>query len=97
MNARRQHAGSGDHRRETVLFKGANTVVTTAFFESAGQRYPVTDLVTVRKAEQTSPRQYILCAWLRGAWVRLFASCDEQEFGQVCRALTRAREYAGLA
>jgi hypothetical protein len=28
--------------------------------------------------------------------VRLFRSRDRQEFDRVCRALVRAREYAGL-
>ncbi|HEY8471801.1 MAG TPA: DUF6232 family protein [Natronosporangium sp.] len=42
-------------------------------------------------------RLYELWAWFRGQQVRLFQSYDSREFGQVCRALTRAREYAGLA
>lgn len=101
MKARHQQAMPADTRRDraTVLYRYADTVVTTAFFESGGRRYPVSELTTVRRVEQASwakPRQYELWAQV-GGWVRLFVSRDEREFGQVCRALTRAREYAGLA
>lgn len=84
----------------TVLYRGIDTIITTAFFESAGRRYPVAELILVRKAEQAGwawARRFELWAQIRGRWVPLFQSRDEREFGQVCRALTRAREYAGLA
>lgn len=102
MNVRHQPATPAEHRRDrpTVLFRGADTVITTEFFESAGQRYPVAELTMVRRAEQASwlkRRRYELWAQMGGRWVQLFVSRDEREFGQVCRALTRAREYAGLA
>jgi hypothetical protein len=83
----------------TVLFRGAGITVTTAFIESAGRRYPLAQLRAFRRVEHASwlqPRMYELWARFRGELVQLFRSRDEQEFGQVCRALVRAREYAGL-
>ncbi len=42
------------------------------------------------------PRPYELWAEYRGTTVRLFYSDSEREYGQVCRALVRAREIARL-
>jgi hypothetical protein len=41
---------------------------------------------------QRWPAQYELIAWYRGQQRTLFATRDAREFGQVCRALRRARE-----
>jgi hypothetical protein len=84
----------------TVLFRAAGITVTTMFVETAGHRYPLVQLRDPRRVEHTSWRQqrvYELWARFRGELVRLFRSRDEQQFGQVCRAVVRAREYAGLA
>lgn len=42
------------------------------------------------------PRPYELWAEYRGTTVQLFYSDNEREYGQVCRALVRAREMARL-
>ena len=60
-------SADGRRGRATVLYRDADTVVTTAFFESGGRRYPVSELTTVRRVEQASwakPRQYEL--WAQG-------------------------------
>jgi hypothetical protein len=83
----------------TVLYQGAGITVTTAFIEVAGDRYPLGQLLALRRVEQSrllQPRRYELWARFRGELVRLFRSRNEQEFNRVCRALVRAREYAGL-
>lgn len=84
----------------TTFYQGGDTTVTSAFFESAGHSYPVDELDYIERVEQgglLQSRLYELWAWFRGERVRLFHCYDSQEFGQVCRALTRAREHAGLA
>jgi Family of unknown function (DUF6232) len=86
--------------RPAVLYQGGDgTVVTTAFFESGGLRFPVAELASVERVESgglLQSRLFELWAWFRGEQVRLFQCYSSREFGQVCRALTRAREYAGL-
>lgn len=85
--------------RPTILYRGGNTVVTTSTFEVGGLRYPVVELAVVERVESGGmfqARRYELWALVRGQSVRLFRTRDVREFGQVCRALTRAREYAGL-
>lgn len=87
--------------RPVVLYQGAGTTITTDFFESAGRRYPLVELDLVQRVEHDSwlrPRLYELWARFQGGHtVRLFRSRDAKQFGQVCRALVRARERAGLA
>jgi hypothetical protein len=86
-------------RRPTVLYRGAGAVVTTEFFTADGFRYPVTELDDLSRVEHGGLLQsklYELWARFRGQQVRVFHCFDQREFGQVCRALTRAREYAGL-
>jgi hypothetical protein len=85
--------------RSIVLYREGGTTVTTAFFESAGRRYPLAELREPRRVENASwlrPRMFELWALFRGRLVRLFRSRSEHEFGKVCRALVRAREHAGL-
>lgn len=85
--------------RPAVLYQGDGTIVTTAFFESEGVRFPVDELISVERVESgglLQSRLFELWAWFRGQQVRLFQCYNSREFGQVCRALTRAREYAGL-
>ncbi len=85
--------------RAVVLYQAAGTVVTTAFFESAGRRYPMAELHSLRRIEHSSlwqPRAFELWARYRGRLVRLYRSRKAHEFGKVCRALVRAREHAGL-
>lgn len=85
--------------RTVVFYREADTTVTTVFFESAGRRYPLAELHAPRRVEHTSlrqPRAYELWARFRGRVVRVFHSHSADEFGKVCRALVRAREYAGL-
>lgn len=86
--------------RPTVLYQGKGATVTTAHFESGGYRFPVAELFSIERVEHgglLQQRTYELWARFRGQVVRLFRSPDAREFGQVCRALTRAREYAGVA
>lgn len=86
--------------RPTVLYEGNGVTVTTTYFQSNGLRFPVEELGDVERVEAGSllqARLFELWAWFRGDRVRLFQCADSQEFGQVCRALTRARERAGLA
>lgn len=86
--------------RPTVLYQGEDVTVTTAFFESGGFRFPLAELDDLERIEHGGWLQshlYELWAWFRDQRVRLFHCYDAQEFGQVCRALTRAREHAGLA
>lgn len=86
--------------RPVVLYHAAAATVTTLFFESAGLRYPVEELLDVERVEHGGlwqGRCYELWADYRGQRVRLFRTHDAREFGQVCRALMRAREHAGLA
>jgi hypothetical protein len=86
--------------RPVVLYQGDDATVTTVYFDVAGLRYPVTELDRVERVESAGglrhPRWFELWAWFRGERVRLFRSSDARVFGQVCRALTRARERAGL-
>jgi hypothetical protein len=85
--------------RPAVLYEGEGTIVTTAFFESEGLRFPVEELASVERVESgglLQSRLFELWARFRGEQVRLFQCYSSREFGQVCRALTRAREYAGL-
>jgi hypothetical protein len=85
--------------RPAVLYQGEGTIVTTAFFESDGLRFPVDELASVERVESgglLQSRLFELWAWFRGEQIRLFQCYSSREFGQVCRALMRAREYAGL-
>ncbi|MPZ26087.1 MAG: hypothetical protein GEV12_06465 [Micromonosporaceae bacterium] len=89
----------GANSRVTVLYTADGTTVTTAFFESGGFRFRLTELERFERVEHggwLQGRMYELWAWFEGQRVRLFQCYDSQEFGQVCRALTRAREHAGL-
>lgn len=73
--------------------------VTTRTFTADGYRYPVTELDDLSRIEHGGLLQaklYELWARFRGQQIRVFHSFDKREFGQVCRALTRAREHAGL-
>lgn len=86
-------------RRPTVLYRGRSATVTTKVFTADGFRYPVAELNDLSRVEHGGLLQsklYELWALFRGQRIRVFLSFDKQEFGQVCRALTRAREYAGL-
>src|SRR5690606_32869620 len=81
-------SADGRRGRPMVLYDG-DTVVTTAYFESGGRRYPLAALSTVRRAElarRPKSRQYELWARIGGDWVRLYASRTERVYGQVCRA-----------
>lgn len=85
--------------RPTILYQGDGAVVTTTYFEAHARRFPVAELDDVERVETGSLLQsklYELWAWFRGEQVCLFQSHDAKEFGQICRALTRARERAGL-
>lgn len=85
--------------RGTVLYQANGTTVTTAYFAADGQQYPVAELDHVERVEHGNllhSQLFELWALFRGQRVRLFHCPDGKEFGQVCRALTRAREYAGL-
>jgi hypothetical protein len=85
--------------RPTILYQGDGATVTTAFFESGGYRFPLAELDDLERVEHggwLQSRLYELWAWFGGERVRLFSCHEAQEFGQVCRALTRAREHAGL-
>lgn len=85
--------------RPTVLYQGNGTVVTTTHVETQCYRYPVTELFSVQRVVHGGllQRRYELWARFRGRVVRLFRSHNAEEFGKVCRALTRAREFAGIA
>lgn len=100
MNGSSSAADTPRWRDHIVTFyRYDGTIVTTAFVESDGRRYPLVDLTSLRRVEHTSllqPRAYELWARFRGRLVRLFRSRDPREFGQVCRAVVRAREHAGL-
>lgn len=92
--------GSVTFGRPAILYQGEGATVTTTHFEAGGYQYPVAALADVERVEQGSllqSRLYELWATFRGQRVRLFRCDDAREFGQVCRALTRAREYAGVA
>jgi hypothetical protein len=85
--------------RATVLYRGKNATVTTEWFTSEGRSFSLLELVEVERVEQGGlfqARSYELWALVRGQSVRLFRTRDVREFGQVSRALVRAREYAGL-
>jgi hypothetical protein len=86
--------------RSTILYQEAGTTVTTTFFEFGGYRFPLEELTNVERVEHggwLQTRRFELWARFRQQRVRLFFCYHTREFGQVCRALTRAREYAGLA
>lgn len=86
--------------RPTILYAGTGVVITTTFFESEGNRYPLQELDYVERVEHGGWLQAVLFelwARFRDQEVRLFHSNDAVVFGQVCRALTQAREHAGLA
>ncbi|HLU44295.1 MAG TPA: DUF6232 family protein [Natronosporangium sp.] len=86
-------------RRPIVLYRDWNTLVTTETFWSEDGCYPVEELAFVERVESGSRfrgRSYELRALFRGQRVRLFRTRNQCKFGQVCRALTRAQEYAGL-
>lgn len=84
---------------QTVLYHARGTTVTTEFFESDGRRYPLAELGIVHRAVPAGwPRRRLFELWaeFRGRPVRLYRCRSERVFGQVCRALLRAREYAEL-
>jgi len=86
-------------RRPTILYQGDRATVTTTYFESTGHRYPVAELDDVERVETGSllqARLFEIWARFRGERIRVFRCPDAKEFGQVCRALIRARERAGL-
>jgi hypothetical protein len=86
--------------RQAVFYKDGNTTVTTRYFQSDGYRYPVTELIEIERVEHGSwlqSRAYELWARFRGQRIRLYLCYNARQFGQVCRALTRAREHLGLA
>lgn len=96
----RERDGLVTFGRPSVLYQSAGATVTTTHFEAGGYRYPVTALTDVERVEQGGllhSRLYELWATFNSQRVRLFRCYDAREFGQVCRALTRAREYAGVA
>jgi hypothetical protein len=81
----------------TTFYRRPGTRITTQVFEFAGQRYPVADLGEIRRVVLNSRlrnRLFELWAQFDGRTVRLFYCHNEREFGQVCRALVRARENA---
>jgi hypothetical protein len=61
----------------------------------------VTELSSIERVQLErgllQERSYELWARFRGQQVRLFRSDDAREFGQVCRALLRARQLGGVA
>jgi hypothetical protein len=86
--------------RSAVLYRHADTTVTVAYLESDGHRFPLQELDQIERVEYgglLGTQLFELWALFRGHRVRLFHTYDAREFGQVCRALTRAREYLGLA
>lgn len=86
--------------RPAILYQEGGTTVTTTFFEFDGYRFPLTELTEVERVENggwLQSRRFELWARFRRQRVRVFFCYRATEFGQVCRALTRAREYAGLA
>lgn len=96
----KQRDHSGTPAPPTVHYRSAGITITTEFVESAGRRYSLVELLAPRRAQGASwwqPRRYELWATFQGERVRLFVSRDGQRFNQVCRALVRAREHAGLA
>lgn len=82
--------------RPQVLYRGEGTTVTTAYVETYGRRYRLSELSELWRVEGRA-RWFEVWAKARGDRVRLFWSRDVQEFGKVVRALIRARELAGLA
>jgi len=100
MNASSNVTPPADGVRPTILYQGTGATVSTAFFESGGFRFPLAELDEFERVEHggwLQSRMYELWAWFGDQRVRVFHCYDKQEFGQVCRALTRAREHAGLA
>jgi hypothetical protein len=88
------------NNKPTVLYQEGGTTVTTTFFESGGHRFLLEELTGVERVEHggwLQTRRFELWALYQQQRVRLFFCFQATEFGQVCRALTRAREYAGLA
>jgi TPR repeat protein len=86
--------------RSAVLHRQGSTTVTVAYFDSDGRRFPLQELDQIERVEHRGllgPRLFELWALFRGHRVRLFHTYDAREFGQVTRALVRAREYAGVA
>jgi hypothetical protein len=86
--------------RQAVYYQDGNTTVTSRYFQSDGYRYPVAELIEIERVEHGSwlqARAFELWARFRGQRVRLFLCYNARQFGQVCRALTRARERLGLA
>jgi hypothetical protein len=82
---------------DATLYLRPGTRITTQIFEFAGYRYPVAELGQIRRVVLNSRlrhRLFELWAQFDGRTVRLFSCHNEREFGQVCRALVRAREYA---
>ncbi|QSB13705.1 hypothetical protein JQS43_19325 [Natronosporangium hydrolyticum] len=57
----------------------------------------LSEIERVEQGGLLQSRSYELWASFRGQRHRLFRCHDAREFGQICRALTRAREYAGVA
>jgi uncharacterized protein DUF6232 len=88
------------NNRAAILYQERGTTVTTTYFESGAYRFAVAELADVERVEHgrwLQAKRYELWARYRQQRIRLFYCYNAREFGQVCRALTRAREYAGLA
>lgn len=86
--------------RQAIYYQDRNTTVTSRYFQSDGYRYPVDELVDIERVEHggwLQARAYELWGRFRGQRIRLFLCYNARQFGQVCRALTRARENLGLA
>lgn len=88
----------GRDRYVTVLYRGDGTTVTYTSFESGGRRYPVAELDQIERVHGGFlwTRWFELRAQFRGELVRLFQCYNKREFGQVSRALLRARELFEL-
>jgi tetratricopeptide (TPR) repeat protein len=90
----------GRQGHPVVLYRERDTTVTTTFFEFGGYRFPLAELTDLERVEHggwLQTRRFELWARFRQQRIRLFSCYQATEFGRVCRALTRARQYAGLA
>ncbi|MBG6139458.1 DUF6232 family protein [Longispora fulva] len=86
-------------RAMTIYYERDGVRVTEQCVEVAGTCYPLAELGRIEVAPPTGlsavfrvGRRWELWAEHRGAWVLLFATGSERIFGQVGRAVTRARE-----
>jgi Family of unknown function (DUF6232) len=90
-------AVSGDKsvgRRPVMHYPGPGVVVTSDYVDYVGGRVAIADLTRVvrRVDNPRHPRRMTIEAESRGQRIQLFSTRDPREFGQVCRALTRAIE-----